>query len=287
MCFHKSLCYTEAKTDRAVCDMKKEIDIIIFSGQSNMQGQAEALTDTTVVAGAYEYRFFKDEMVPLKNPVGENIRPDGTEGEALVEGMDLASWLETHVAGSAWCGHTNLVPRFCNAYVRESGRQVLAVHMAKGSTEVAQWSPDTDAYGVLVKKVRAAITKAQESYTVGHIYLAWLQGESDALFSHTKAYYKEKLSEIADALAADVGLEKFGIIRVGYYCNDARDEEIIQAQDELCAENDRFLMLTTIAGQLCAQPEYMHPTIEAHYSATGLEKLGEAGGTTLGRFVTR
>ena len=35
----------------------KETDILIFGGQSNMQGQTEILSEAEVVPNAYEYRF--------------------------------------------------------------------------------------------------------------------------------------------------------------------------------------------------------------------------------------
>ena len=55
------------------------MDIIIFGGQSNMQGESESRTPG-VVAHAYEYRFLDDTIVPLENPVGEDILRDGTRG---------------------------------------------------------------------------------------------------------------------------------------------------------------------------------------------------------------
>ena len=54
----------------------KTIDIIVFGGQSNMQGQSETLTSVEIVERAYEYKFLQDSAKPLKNPVGENIQYD-------------------------------------------------------------------------------------------------------------------------------------------------------------------------------------------------------------------
>ena len=38
-----------------------------------MQGQSERLSENDVVNDAYEYKWLTDELLPLKNPVGENI----------------------------------------------------------------------------------------------------------------------------------------------------------------------------------------------------------------------
>ena len=135
------------------------------------------------------------------------------------------------------------------------------------------------------EKSKKAI-KSILSDEVGRIFFVWLQGESDAIKGHSKAYYKEKITEINSALKTEIGIEKFGIIRVGCFTNDERDFEIISAQDEICRENDDFLMLTTIATELNKKSEFMNPFVKGHYSAKGLEKLGKEAGKTLGAFVS-
>lgn len=96
------------------------MDIIIFSGQSNMQGQTESLPYTRIVNGAYEYRMLEDNIIPLKHPVGENIN------EVLLGAHE---------------GNGSLLPAFCRAFVMKSGQNVLAVHAAKGATTIAEWLP--------------------------------------------------------------------------------------------------------------------------------------------------
>ena len=62
-------------------------DLILFMGQSNMQGETEGCSETEEVPGALEYKYLTDTLTPLKNPVGENIghdmkpflNPDGLE----------------------------------------------------------------------------------------------------------------------------------------------------------------------------------------------------------------
>lgn len=246
-----------------------------------MQGQSECLSNTEPVPGAYEYKFLTDTIVSLKNPVGEDIRSDLSEGYPLTKTTDLGAWVDDHIAGSACYGHDNLVPAFCDAYIAETKREVLAVHVAKGSTEIAWWLPGGQSYELLMKKTNAAKKKADAQ----RVFFVWLQGESDAIDANTKSYYKERLIVLCEALKKDIGIEKFGIIRVGRFTNDHRDDEIIAAQDEICRENTDFLMLTTIATELNQQPQYMNPFVKGHYSAKGLELLGVSGGKALGEFV--
>ena len=270
----------------------KTVDVIIFGGQSNMQGQTERLSECEVVEGALEYRLLDDTLLPLKNPVGETIAYDGGVGFDFKEKITsetlhlLNKWVSTNVLGAASHGNTCLVPAFCRAYIEQTGASVVAVHAAKGSTEIKEWLPGAAGYDIILKKTNAAISKAKgEGFSIGKVLFVWLQGESDALKSNTKAYYKEKITELANALKSDLGVKGFGIIRVGRFTRDDRDLEIISAQDEVCVENPFFIMLTKITTELNEKPEYMNPEAKGHYSAAGLELIGKVSGEALGKAV--
>ena len=260
------------------------IDVIIFGGQSNMQGQSECLTETEIVNNAYEYKYLTDELVGLQNPVGENITYERAPGDFVDKNTIANEWLSKNVLGASCYGHTNLVPEFVRAYIGEDDTKVMAVHAAKGSTLAEQWLPGTPGYNMLVEKASKAIDKAKESYEIGRIFFVWLQGESDAIYRHSKDYYKEKLYAIIDGLKKDLGIEKFGIIRVGRFTNDERDFEIINAQDELANEGNDFVMLTRITTKLNQMPEYMQADVPGHYNAKGLELIGREAGLALKAF---
>ena len=82
---------------------------------------------------------------------------------------------------------------------------------------------------------------------------------------------------------AEFGLDTFGIIRVGRFTMDARDDVIINAQSEICREQEGFLMLTEAATDLNGMPDMMNPYVGGHYSAKGLETLGRLAGETLAK----
>ncbi len=247
-----------------------------------MQGQTERLSDSSIVAHAFEYKWLKDALVPLQNPVGENITYDKKEGCAVTRETDAHTYLKEHVLGAACYGHTNMVPKFCESYIEQTKTDVVAVHAAKGSTVVGQWLPGTPGYDMVVEKSLGAIRKAQETGELGLIYFVWLQGESDACQKCPKEVYKEQLRKLGAGLKKDLGIEKFGVIRVGRFSNDEGDLEIMAAQDEVCEEEEDFVMLTRITTQLNEIQEYMSPEFAGHYSAKGLEKLGEVAGKALG-----
>jgi len=261
----------------------KNIDVIIFGGQSNMQGQSERLSSTDVVVNALEYRYLEDTLVPLRNPVGENIKTDKTAGYAHVKGGDGKKWLREHVTGWSAGGNTNLVPEFCKEYIRVTGNKVAAVHVAKGSTQIAEWLPGTVGFELIVEKTKAAIQKLQPEYRVDRIFFVWLQGESDAIFRVDKNTYMTHMLTLNAGLKEALGIHKFGIIRVGRFAGDERDQQIIDAQEAVCENSEDFIMLTRIATELNKKPQYMNPEVSGHYSAEGLELLGKTAGEALGK----
>ena len=254
------------------------MDLIIFSGQSNMQGQSECRSEEREVKNAYEYKWLTDELLPLKNPVGENITYAMRKGDDVTPETNIPCWLNNHALGAACYGNTNLVPAFCKTYTEITQSSVVAVHASKGSTGISEWLPGSPIYPVLIEKARGAIQKVKPQ----RIFFVWLQGESDAIAGMTKDDYKARLRLLCDALKQDLGIHLFGIIRVGRFTNDDRDTEIISAQDEICREDENFLMLTDIATELNMQSEYMNPYVGGHYSAKGLELLGSTAAKTLG-----
>ncbi|MBQ2881569.1 MAG: hypothetical protein IJE40_04825 [Clostridia bacterium] len=256
---------------------KVPVDVIIFSGQSNMQGQSECLSEKDIVNNAYEYKWLTDEVLPLSNPVGENITYSMKKGYSVMFETDLSAWHKEHVFGAACYGNTNLVPSFCRTYTEITKRSVVAVHAAKGSTKISEWLPGSQIYNALIQKTRGAIEKVKPE----RVFFVWLQGESDAIEGVMKSNYKAALHMLCDAVKTDLEIDKFGIIRVGRFTDDDRDLEIIWAQDEICQEDGDFMMLTDIATKLNEQAEYMNPYVKGHYSAKGLELLGSTAAKAL------
>lgn len=242
------------------------MDILIFGGQSNMQGETEALPfPNEPIAGAVEYRVLSDSLVPLLHPVGEDVGED-----------DL---LMAHK------GHGSLVPAFCRTYAEQTGREVVAVHAAKGSTVIAQWQKGTHRYETARQKIAGAIARVRaEGKTVDRIVYLWLQGESDALKQTSEEDYLARLVEYKNDLKRDVGIDVFGIIRVGYFSkNPAWDEAIMRAQERAAADDADFVMLTRICATLSRDPAYLNPNVAGHYSNRGMERIGETAGAMLAR----
>ncbi|MBE7090670.1 MAG: sialate O-acetylesterase [Clostridiales bacterium] len=254
--------------------------LIIFAGQSNMQGQCEAPAITTRVENAYEYRLLTDEIRPLTAPVGENIAVGGDELQ-IPNWQDVPAILNGSTLLAPVDGNANMVPAFMQAFIRKTGKPALAVHTAKGSTQIDYWLKGNTGFSALMKKAKAAIDKAHPK----HVYLVWLQGESDAIAGVKEQEYYEKLILLKNQLKEDLGLEKFGVIRVGVFTMNSADEEIMRAQSHACQTDSDLIMLTEIAKELFNSPRYMNPFAHGHYSAEGMEILGTLSGSTFGAYA--
>lgn len=253
------------------------VDVIIFGGQSNMQGQTEGCPiNNEAVQGAWEYRVYENALVPLKHPVGENF------GE------------ETSLFGSHE-GGGSLVPAFCRAYVEKTGREVVAIHAARGNTTIAEWQKGTHRFVNAVRKIRLGIKKAQERGNVGCIYYVWLQGESDAVLGTSEEEYLEQLIRFKNDLKKELGITKFGIIKVGYFYSTSqrhknistyeekkkRDETIMRAQERAVETDKDFVMLARICPELSLNDTYINPKASGHYNNAGMEMIGTEAGKTL------
>lgn len=256
----------------------ENIDILIFAGQSNMQGETEGLPEINEpVNDAFEYRLISDSLIPLKHPVGEDL------GENSL------------LAAHKGCG--NLVPFFCDEYVKTTGKKVVAVHTARGSTTISQWLCGMELFLGMVEKVVSAIKKTEENYKIDKIYLIWLQGESDAIDGTSSANYEKMITDFKNSVKQEIKIDKFGIIQVGYFCRVAgwlefskngegilRDEEIMNAQYNAVQNDKDFIMLTDICKTLSMDSEYMNPYVGGHYNNKGMSLLGKTAGKQLAMY---
>lgn len=255
-----------------------KIDVLIFAGQSNMQGETEGLPEPNpTINNAFEYKFLSNSIIPLKHPVGEDIK------------------------GDVLCGAKNgcgtLIPDFCDEYIKNTDKKVVAVHTARGATTICQWLKGTDRYSCMKDKVSSAIQKTTEGYEINKVYLIWLQGESDAIIGTTQKEYEKMIISLKNDTKKDINIEKFCIIQTGYFCRIApwlefskngqgvfRDEEIMSAQIAVTEKDDDFIMLTDICKTISMDSEYMNPFMGGHYNNKGMSLIGRTAGKQLAMY---
>ena len=139
--------------------------------------------------------------------------------------------------------------------------------------------------------------KAHETERVENVFYVWLQGESDALIQTTEEEYLGRLIAYKNDLKKDVGIQKFGIIKVGYFATTAVwlkddvavretwDEAIQRAQERAVQTDGDFIMLTDICATMSRQVEYINPQACGHYTNAGLERIGNVAGKSLARYA--
>lgn len=246
-------------------------DLIIFSGQSNMQGSTGQI-GYLEAKGCFEYKYLIDDFVALKDPVGEDI------GNGLF------------CAPVNGCG--SLVPAFCKA-CRKKKSGVVGVHCAKGNTSISEWLPGTERYDLLIKKAQRAIYKTNEKFGLGKKFFVWLQGESDALLKTTEEVYIASLIQLKNALKSDLAIDKFCIIKVGYFAeyatwvplaNKTDDETIMRAQERVAEIDDDFVVLTNICSKLSVKSKFLNPKeYGPHYNNRALKIIGKEAGISLAK----
>lgn len=245
--------------DGEVCKM----DVLFFAGQSNMEGQTESLpADCSPVEDTLEYHFLTDSFVPLCHPAGEDVPP---------------------MLSGANDGHGSLLPDFCRAYRGFRPVQVAAVHTARGATTIDDWVPGGTLYLAAAAKQQAALRAVGKE--AEHIYFVWLQGESDAVRGLSEDAYLKKLIDFKNALKRDCLIEKFGIIRVGYFTGGTQDEAIMSAQERAAREDTDFLMLTAVTARLSKEERYLNPEAAGHYNNAAMAVIGREAGAALGRYA--
>ena len=254
------------------------MDVLIFCGQSNMQGSTGEKPTEPPVSGSLEYRYLTDELKPLAHPVGEDIGDGILYGAALKNG--------------------SLVPAFCREYAKKSGN-VVAIHVARGNSRVDEWQKGTERFSVAVDKIRKGIAKAEEQGPVGKIFFIYLQGESDALNRTGTDRYCELLLRLKKDLLKEIRIDGFFLIRVGYFSRYASwmtapekekkkdDEAIMRAQEKLVRAGE-FRMLTRMLKKYSKMPEKLNPKeFGPHYNNEAMIEIGTAAGKKLSVYKRR
>jgi hypothetical protein len=256
------------------------MDVIIFGGQSNMQGASYTLpADNVPIDGAVEYKWNENRAVPMKHPAGETF--------------------SEYILAAAKEGGS-LLPDFCKNYVKNTGREVFAIPCACGNTTVGQWLYGTQRYHYARQKIKAGIEYARAMGKVDHVYYIWLQGESDAVIETTAEEYTERIISYKNKLKEDFGIEKFCLIKVGYFCaintwyrncvasneyGKTRDEIIMAAQEKLPELDSDFVMLTDAPTRLSLNDEYKNFDAIGHFNDKGYEIIGREAGEALAKIT--
>lgn len=244
-----------------------EVDLVMFMGQSNMSGTGDSEKAPVVIDGAgYEFRAISDptQLYPIEEPFGQY-----ENNEEGVDDKDLKT-------GS-------LVSSFVNSYYSGSGVPVVAVSASAGGSTLHSWRENGNLLPDAVNRYNMAKKWLLDNgYVIRHSYMVWLQGESDGNKQTAKEDYISSMKDIF-SIMKDSGVEKCFLIRIGIRTEEpGMYDTIIEAQTELCRDNEDFILVSTKAVEL----EHLGlMRDEVHYTQGGLNLIGEEAGANMAYYV--
>ena len=232
------------------------VDLIFFMGQSNMSGCGgdAALAPSVKEAAGMEYRSVSDptRLYPITEPFGVNENRIG----GLMEYPD--------------CKKGSLVSAFVNEYYELTGRKVIAVSASRGETTILDFTQESVMADLKQRYDYSRSYLQNNGYTIGHTYIVWLQGESDAIEGTSADCYKTKMDDFIRPFFID-GLEKLFFITPGRTIDyKYLYKDIIEVQKQMSRQSSYYALATSVLGQVST--EYM--TDMYHYNQHVLNLVG-------------
>ena len=275
---------------------EKEVDIILFAGQSNSCGRA-TLEDN------------KGKNISVSQDVAFTFKNTGNTICSIEEPLTYN--------GTSGYGY---IPSFLTSYYNTTGHRVCACFMSVGGTSLNKFTPyvldgytptstKNKYYTNMVNYVNNAKEQLTNSgYTYKNIYLVWCQGENEGLYYGQQSkysteyeasltnyddkmnYYAYSLRYMIDSLKTDIGLDNTFLIRIGYCKNGSDNDPIIKAQTSMSQQdNDIVLASTEFAGAIRYYNQYGQ-TVDmmrdpSHFYLDMYNEVGNNAGLISGIFV--
>ena len=263
---------TKEYVENAIAGVQENVvDLIMFMGQSNMAGRGVTNAQhtegfpTIIENAGYEYRAISDptKLYPIIEPFGVNENKSGGINDGSMK------------TGSP-------VVAFVNSYYEQSGVSVVAVSASKGGTTITEWQPSGILLPDAIQRFNDAVQfLTSQNYVIRHKYMVWLQGESDGDNATTKENYKILFNTMFAAMQ-NVGVEKCLLIRIGKRSYDEAYTPIIEAQTELCQQEENIIMISTALTDF-RRLGYMKDYY--HYYQDGYNRIGRIAGHNAGIFA--
>lgn len=250
----------------------KNVDLIMFMGQSNMAGRGITTLEFSqkapevIVGAGYEYRAITDpnNLHPIIEPFGVNENKSGGINEP---GMKTGS----------------MVSAFVNSYYETTRKKIIAVSASKGGTKISEWQPGGNLLTDAIQRLNDAKNYLNgQKYKVEKIYMAWCQGESNGDVNTNKENYKS-LFKIMFSKMKENGVTACFLVRIGKYNGSGSVDytNIIEAQTELCKENADIIMASTA---LASFKEKGLMKDNVHYYQQGYNLVGTYAGRNSGLY---
>lgn len=263
-----------ASIDRYRSKYVQDVDLFLFSGQSNMSGKGDASLAPSVMLG-YEFRSITDptQLYLITKPFGINENKENGINDVVIE-----RGTPRKLGG--------LVSSFANSYYQTTGIPIVGVSASEGATRISEWLPGSELYNDAVDRIYKAKKYLNDTgfYRIGHTCLVWCQGESDGDAGMLSNEYFNDLENIINTMVRNKDIDKALIIRIGEYRNiDNLYDEIIDAQTKISLNNRNAVLISTRFSQFKKTGEMID---ECHYTQNAYNLVGEEAGTNAGAYTT-
>lgn len=193
----------------------KTVDLVLFSGQSNMSGRGNG-----------------DEATEC--PVGEGYwYKDGALGQI------------TGFFGNEGSSSGSMVSSVAKAYYDSCGVPIVGVSSSYGGMVISSFAPGSTTHDKSVRLFNEAKTYLEANgYTIRNKAMVWCQGESDA-DETTQTDYENAFKAIRDDFVASCGMDSFFIVEIGQYGYDGVSFDVIQAAQENLAATEENIILAS------------------------------------------
>lgn len=253
--------------------VNKEVDLIVFAGQSNMCGSGgnSAQAPEVPLGTAYELDMTKKTYATciLREPFGEGANRD----------------YGLQVTGN-YSKKGTIASAFCINYYKQTKTPVVGIMCAWGGSSTNTWLNRG-----LLSKTQSSIKKAKKELKkkkikVRHVYMVWYQGESDAMQGNSASTYISRMKKIYKKVKK-VGVEKIFVIRIGHdMTSPDKDYTIMKAQEKLCKSNKNFIMVSKKAAKFrTSSYKYYYDSI--HLNQKALNAVGYEAGKAAGKYVKK
>lgn len=255
--------------------VKDTVDILVFAGQSNMTGNGDASRAPKLKKGAgYAFNYVTNprNFESLREPFGYGQDDDCFENKEYARG--------------------SLVTAFVNAYYTNTNTPVIAVPASRVGTGSVFWK--NTGYEGIIKRTNAAVSLAKKNKLhVRHVYLVWMQGETDAFAYMSGKEHTKNLQSMFKKIKKKTRIEKCLLIGIPSFYGDkdpasidkdvkTNYKKIQKAQTALCDTGNDFILISTKASRL--SKAYLRSD-GIHLTQKALNLVGTNAGKNAGAYA--
>ncbi len=197
-----------------------QYDLIVFSGQSHMQGYPYlSAPNHTMDPNAIEYFENTKTLASSATANGERIqcinpytqspfnctRPSGATSPTFIDVVDQTFGEHSNIIGSS------MVPHFTRAYA-SYGRQSFVMHIAEGATAISEWMRTDDLKRIQEQSLYEPILSSNNAFNLTHCQDFSGQGENSENETSVQYCQRAYLGDIRNGIMIDKisnGIETF------------------------------------------------------------------------------